>query len=110
MLQELEKRIFDRIDKELTVRYSPAGTDREFCSVTKNISGGGVRINLLKKHLPGTILDLEIFNRALDISIRCQGQIVWLWETPMDEKNNLFFDAGIKFLEQELLCLGKILN
>ena len=37
-----DSRIFERLDKELAVRYSPVGSNREFCTTTKNISAGGV--------------------------------------------------------------------
>src|SRR4030043_1341445 len=100
MFTGTENRVFSRIDGELAVRYSPQGTDSEFCTTTKNISGGGMRMSLLKKLEPGTVLDLEIFKYDSDLTARCKGKVVWLWDAPMDTENEQLFEAGIKFLNQ----------
>jgi len=54
MLAQNDNRLFERVSGELAVRYSPRGTDGEFCSTTRNISGGGIRMPLLKKVKPLT--------------------------------------------------------
>ncbi|MFA4991481.1 MAG: PilZ domain-containing protein [Candidatus Omnitrophota bacterium] len=110
MFTGTENRVFSRVGGELTVRYSPQGTDSEFCTTTKNISGGGIRVSLLKRLRPGTLLDLEIFKDDSDMMARCRGKVVWMWDTPMDEENEQHFEAGIKFLDQQLLSIGRLIN
>ena len=105
-----ENRLFERIDGELAVRYSPQGSNREFCTTTKNISGGGVRISLLRSLSPGTILDLEIFKYSSDFKTRCRGKVAWIWDEPMDKESEERFEAGIQFLDRQLLYVGRLIG
>lgn len=110
MLAKTENRVFERIDAELSVRYSPQGADREFYSTTRNISGGGIRIPLLRKLDPGTLVDMEIFRPNTDDSIRCRGKVVWAWGVPMDKKQGELFESGIKFINPNLLHISTLLE
>ena len=105
-----ENRVFERMDAELAVRYSPQGSDREYCTTTKDISGGGIRIKLLKKLRPGTTLDLEVFKYDTDLKARCRGKIVWLWNENMGKDSEPFFQAGVEFLDRQLLYIGRLMN
>lgn len=110
MLAESDNRLFERIDGELAVRYSPQGTDGEFCSTTRNISGGGIRMPLLKKIKPGTTVDMELFKYNTDIAFRCMGRVMWIWDAPIDKKEDHLFEAGIKFLNPDLLHVGRLIE
>jgi len=105
-----DNRLFERFEGELAVRYSPQGSSREFCTTTKNISGGGIRISLLKRLRPGTILDLEIFKYNNDIKVRCRGKVVWTWDEPMDKEMGQHFETGIQFLDRRFLYLGRLMS
>jgi hypothetical protein len=105
-----DSRIFERIEGELAVRYSPQGSDKEYCTSTKNISGGGMRISLLKKLQPGTLLDLELSKYDTDIKTRCRGKIVWVWDEPMNRKSEQLFEAGVQFINTQLLYIGRLIN
>jgi hypothetical protein len=105
-----DNRIFERIEGELMVRYSPEGSDTEYCTVTKNISGGGIRVSLLKKLDPGTLLDLEIAKYDTDIKTRCRGRVVWVWGEPMNKENQQLFEAGIRFINTQFLYIGRLIN
>ncbi len=105
-----DNRVFERLDKELAVRYSPVGSNREFCTTTKNISGGGVRMSLLKSLSPGTILDMEIFRYNSNIKARCRGKVVWVWDEPMSKETEEHFEAGIKFLDRQLLYISRLIS
>jgi len=105
-----DNRIFERVQGELAVRYSPQGSNREFCTTTKNISGGGIRVSLLKRLDPGTLLDLEIFKYNADIKARCRGKVVWIWNEPMNKENEQIFEAGIQFINSQLLYIGRLVN
>jgi hypothetical protein len=112
MLAQNDNRLFERVNGELAVRYSPQGTDGEFCSTTRNISGGGIRMPLLKRVRPGTMLDLEIFKHSADVDIvfRCMGRVMWTWDSPEDKKEEHIFEAGVKFLNPDLSCIGKLID
>ena len=105
-----ENRLFERIDGELAVGYSPQGSDREFCTTTKNISGGGVRVPLLRNLNPGTILDLEIFKYNSDFKTRCRGKVAWVWGENTGKENEERFEAGIQFLNSRLLYIGRLIG
>lgn len=111
MLAQNDNRLFERIRGELAVRYSPRGADGEFCSTTRNISGGGIRMPLLKKVNPGAVLDLEIFRSdAADMAFRCMGRVMWVWDAPSNKKEDHLFEAGIKFLNHDFLRIGKLID
>jgi c-di-GMP-binding flagellar brake protein YcgR len=110
MLAETNNRVFERVNGELAVRYSPQGTDGEFCSTTRNISGGGIRMPLLKKLKPGTTLDMEIFKHNTDMAFRCMGKVVWTWGSLTDKKDEEIYEAGVKFLNPDLMYIGKLIE
>ena len=110
MRLDTNNRIFERVEGELAVRYSPQGSNKEFCTTTKNISGGGIRISLLKKLTPGTILDLEIFRYNTDIKARCRGKVIWVWGESMDKEDEQAFEAGIEFIDRQVLYIGRLTN
>ena len=105
-----DNRVFERFEGELAVRYSPQGSNMEFCTTTKNISGGGIRVSLLKRLKPCTIVDLEIFKYNRDIKVRCRGKVVWTWDEPMDKENGQYFETGIQFMDSRLLYLGRLIG
>lgn len=105
-----DSRLFERIDGELAVRYSPQGSDGEFCTTTKNISGGGMRVSLLKRLDPGTMLDLEIFKYDTDIKARCRGKVIWVWNEPMNKETEQHFEAGIQFINSQFLYIGRLME
>jgi len=110
MLAETDKRLFERVSGELAVRYSPQGADGEFCSITRNISGGGIRMPLLKKLKPGTILGLEIFKNKTNTALRCMGKVVWVWDAPINKKEDHIFEAGVKFINPDLFNIGSLIE
>ena len=110
MLAGNDNRVFERVSGELAVRYSPQGTDGEFCSTTRNISGGGIRMPLLKKVRPGATMDMEIFKHNTDTSFRCMGKVVWVWDAPANKEEEQIFEAGIKFLNPDLLTVGRMID
>ncbi|MBU4149876.1 MAG: PilZ domain-containing protein [Candidatus Omnitrophica bacterium] len=110
MRLSIDNRIFARIDGEFGVRYSPQGSYKEYCTTTRNISGGGVRMPLLKKLEPGTVLDLEIFKYNTDLKAVCRGKVAWMWDEPMNQGKGQLFEAGISFLDQRFLYIGRLIN
>lgn len=110
MLAGSDNRLFERVSGELAVRYSPQGADGEFCSTTRNISGGGIRMPLLKKLKPGAAVDMEIFKNNTDTAFRCMGKVVWVWDTPINKKEGRVFEAGVKFVNPDLFQIGRLIE
>ena len=109
MDRKTDRRIFERIDGELAVRYSPEGSNGEYSSVTRNISGNGVRISLNENLTPGTRLDIEIFRNSSNVGARCKGEVRWIYRLPTEEKKKSF-EAGIKLLNSSFLHIGKLIK
>lgn len=105
----LERRIFERIDGILTVKYTKEGQKKEYYSVTKNISGGGIKIELPEQLKLGTILDLHIFKINSDISTTCKGSIIWTVKASIRRSGEDFFEAGVKFLNANFLYIGSLI-
>jgi len=109
MLGGIDNRIFKRIDAEFSFRYSPVGSQEEYSTFAKNISGGGMRVSLLNRLEPGTLIDLEL-PIGPDIKTRCKGRIAWVWDQPADIERKQLFEAGVEFINVRLLYLGQFIN
>jgi len=106
-----DNRLFKRVEGELGVRYSPQGSNREFCTTIKNISGGGIRVSLLKRLERGELLDLEIFKYNTDIRARCRGRVVWIWDEYVNRREGEdLFEAGIEFVDSHPLRIARLIN
>ena len=110
MYYKIERRIFERIEGELAVRYSVAGGIRQRYATTRNISGGGMKVALSERLDPGTVLQLEIFRGNARISARGKGEIAWISRASTQEKGSKFFEAGIRFIEISLLYIGALID
>ncbi|MFH1782820.1 MAG: PilZ domain-containing protein [Candidatus Omnitrophota bacterium] len=110
MYKDKGNRIFERIAADLAVRYSPKGSDREFCTTIKNISENGLRMTLLKKLEPGTVIDLEIFKYDKETRARCRGKIVWISNGHLSKEQNYPIEAGIQFIDRKLVSVENIVN
>lgn len=108
MYRIAERRMFDRVDGVVAVRYSPAGSSIENYATTKNISGGGIRISLFRKLAPGTVVDLEIFKINSDSSARCRGEVMWINRTA--DKGKRCFEAGIRFVGLNFVYIGELIK
>ena len=105
-----DRRAFLRVKRELTVRCMAEGSKREFCTTTRDISGSGLRMILLRELSPGTVLDLEIFEKDSSSSagIRCRGRIAWVSSSEAAEEGLGFFEAGIRFIDSDLVCVARL--
>ena len=64
----------------------------------------------MKKLKPGATVDLEIFKNNTDTAFRCMGRVMWIWDAPIDKKEDHLFEAGIKFLNPDLLHVGRLIE
>ena len=105
---DTDRRMFDRIDGVVAVRYSPEGSATEHYATTKNIGGGGIKISLFRKLEPGTLLELEIFKMNSNVSARCRGEVMWITRTATKGKRS--FEAGVRFLGMNFIYIGGLIN
>ena len=110
MYSRSERRIFRRIDGAIPIKYTLSRGRRECRAVTKNISGGGMRIAVFKRMTPGTILDLEIFRDASGRKAKCKGEVKWIGSTAVKGKRKKGLEAGIKFLDLSFLFIGNLIG
>ncbi|MFH1479461.1 MAG: PilZ domain-containing protein [Candidatus Omnitrophota bacterium] len=110
MDSRIDRRIFERIDAELAVRYNLKGSKKEHYALTSNLSGGGIRMSVLKKITPGTIVDMVVFRESSDAASRCKAEVVWVDTKPYNKNGNKVYDVGIRFMESSFLCIGKLIN
>jgi len=106
-----DKRLFERVDGELGLRYTLHNDNRDiFSTTTKNVSGGGLRTTLVKKLDLGTIVDLEISIYDGDTKLRFKGKVSWLWDEPMDKEKKQLYEAGIQFIDPRLFYVGRVIK
>ncbi len=93
-----EKRKFVRLEFPIEVTYRiSANPSIEDKSISKNISGGGIRIILKEKLLPGSPLELEINVPDTDVPISALGETVWQEEMVMGRE--VCYESGVKFVK-----------
>ena len=72
-----ERRQFVRLDTRLNLSYKIVGTAKLGKSLTKDISGGGVRFLAEHALTPGTRLEVTLRLPERDEPVRFLGEIVW---------------------------------
>jgi len=94
-----ERRESVRIDIVLSIRYSIDKTPNQSRnSVTKNVSTGGILMQVEEKFTTPTLLILDIVLPNGEKPIAGKGEAVWVKElSDMDQRGKRLFDAGIKF-------------
>lgn len=110
MYDRTDRRVFRRIEGEVSVRYTIPGSHKEHRTATRNISGGGMRIPILKRLQPGTVLDIEIFRDKSSRSAKCKGEIRWIAYITMKGKRKKSLEAGVKFLDLSFLFMGNLIG
>lgn len=107
-----DRRIFQRLEGIVNVRYAVRSRDKEKIeSLPRNIGGGGVGICLTEKLQRGTVLDLEI--TAPDNPqkvILGVGEVLWNKAFGMlktGPKVSLY-ETGVKFIDIDPLAVGRV--
>ena len=96
-----ERRASVRVPANFKTRYCVDRNPTPFMENThsKNISLGGILLQLYEKIYPQTMLVLDIFLPDDADPIPAKGQVVWIQELPApDSIGRKAFDAGIKFV------------
>ena len=89
-----ERRRYPRVNDCLRINYQMANDVPHANCVTRDISAGGIRLNLYQKVQIGTVLKLGIDLRDHDDLAWAIGKVVWTKETPTREYP---YEAGIEF-------------
>ena len=105
-----DRRIFNRIDGRLAVRYKWGDDGRERYASTINISGGGARLSLLERLSPGTILDMDISRLNFDGNSQCKGEVVWVKDVSEASRGRVGFEAGIRFIGLNLVFIKELIE
>ncbi|MBL7085092.1 MAG: PilZ domain-containing protein [Candidatus Omnitrophica bacterium] len=107
-----DRRIFQRLDGIINVRYAVKGRDREKIeTLPRNIGGGGVGICLTEKLQNGTILELEItVPDNPQKAISGAGQVQWTkpFGVIRFDKSVSLHETGIKFIDIDPLAIGRV--
>ena len=95
-----ERRTSIRIEAKLKAKYAIDNTPQEKReTMSKNISLGGILMELYEKLYPSTLLLLDIFLPDHENPVMAKGEVVWVKELQdPDEAGRRMFDAGIRFL------------
>jgi c-di-GMP-binding flagellar brake protein YcgR len=96
----VERRASVRIKSVLKAKYCVhKKTDQKKATISKNISLGGILMQLSEKLFPATLLLIDIFLPSENSPITAKGEVVWIRElSHLDESGRRVFDAGIKFI------------
>ena len=92
-----ERRAFIRLDTRLNISYTITGTQQLGKSLSKNISGSGVRFIAEHPLEVGTRLDV---NLQLDVPVKFIGEVVWT-KLSMKATSEGFggTEVGLRFVE-----------
>lgn len=106
-----ERRIFERIEASMKIRYeviekSPALKK----AISKDISGGGIKLALEESLNPGTNLklDIEIPGEKNKITT-AYGKVAWNKKVEISgPRPTVYYETGIQFTKVDPLTVGKI--
>ena len=107
-----DKRIFQRLEGIINVRYGVKGRDKEKIeTLPRNIGGGGVSICLTEKLQPGTLLELEITvpDNPRKV-ILGSGEILWTRPFGLIEAEQTvsLYETGVKFIDINPIAVGRV--
>lgn len=109
-----ERRRFARYDCELEIEYSPKADGIIYSrSISKNISGGGIRIPVLSRLVrTGDTIKLDIYPKDIKKRpVSALGKVAWTRETN-EVAGHLLLDAeaGVEFTEINARDLERLLK
>lgn len=106
-----DRRIFQRIEGIVNVRYAVRGRDKEKIeSLPRNIGGGGIGICLTEKLQCGTVLELEItVPDNPRKAILGTGEVLWTKPFGIIESGQSvgLHETGIRFIDINPLAVGR---
>jgi uncharacterized protein (TIGR02266 family) len=76
-MEEQSRRAYPRVNTDISVNIKAAGRPAIVSGVIRNISLGGIFVQLADPLAFGTDVDLEFRLPALAKSFRCKGVVIW---------------------------------
>ena len=92
-----ERRVFPRVSFSGPVEFQTRGPALPGGCLPRDISQGGIRVNLNTFVPLNAELDLQI-HLGLEKVAPCSGRVVWIRKVPFSER----YQAGLKFLENDV--------
>ncbi len=94
-----EQRMFPRVSFNDPVEFRTRGLELSEGCLPRDISQGGIRVNLNAFVPLNAELDLQIHVGPEKI-VACSGRVVWVRKVPFSER----YQAGVNFLEDDCLA------
>ncbi|MDD5131115.1 MAG: PilZ domain-containing protein [bacterium] len=96
-----ERRKFVRLDTTVRIRYKVLiPTEDHNDTNSRDLSSGGVKIEVKEPIKPSTVLWLEINLPSETDPLEAKGEVIWQEKIAATENNR--YEMGIKFLEMDL--------
>ncbi len=96
-----ERRKFVRLDTSVKIRYKILmSNDNQNNTNTRDLSTGGVKIEVKEPIKANTVLWLEIDLPTEADPLQAKGEVVW--QEKISTSENISYEMGIKFLEMDL--------
>ena len=94
----MERRRFARLEAKLTVSYRTLPVMRTATTMSRDVSGGGVRLHLDEPIAPNTLLRIEISWPGRRAPMRLVGKVVWCSPCLDTARHGKPVEAGIRFM------------
>jgi c-di-GMP-binding flagellar brake protein YcgR len=102
-----ERRKFIRLDTSVKIRYKVLmPIDNQNNTNSRDLSTGGVKIEVKEPIKPNTVLWLEIDLPSEADPLQAKGEVVW--QEKISNAENSRYEMGIKFLEMDLNDRNKL--
>jgi len=96
-----ERRKFVRLDAAVKIRYKVLmPTENIGNSNSRDLSAGGVKVEVTESIKPNTVLWMEIALPNEADPLQAKGEVVW--QEKISTTENIRYEMGIKFLEMDL--------
>jgi c-di-GMP-binding flagellar brake protein YcgR len=96
-----ERRKYVRLGASVKIRYTilPSGSTAPE-TYSKDLSLGGIRIEIRDQIQPKTMLDLELMLPNEEEWLKTKGEVVW--QEQVIKKGKVLNETGIRFLEMDI--------
>jgi c-di-GMP-binding flagellar brake protein YcgR len=95
-----ERRKFVRLDTSVKIRYKVLQPTDNNDTNSRDLSAGGVKIEVKEPIRPNTVLWLEINLPSEADPLQAKGEVVW--QEKISPAENSGYEMGIKFLEMDV--------
>ncbi len=108
-----ERRKHRRIDDQLVVTFRfPDGLRVETTGILRDISAGGIRVEIPARVVKGDMVDLDVWILSDIIPLKAQGKVAWVKREVLspDEPETGQYTVGIEFCPLEEFQKERLLD